>query len=144
MDYTTRRLLKRRSADKPRKDMYGEKNVNFKHGGYCVELMTPEEKEQFARDIETYLAAYPFLREAIMMDLLLEYVIIKIRLQRIRNFLFDPNIPEKDKLGAEKLADMLRRTMSLYATRMGLSYVSRQRRKPKPERKTPLEILTEK
>lgn len=126
-----------------RKARRGVDNGRYSHGGYCLDLLTDDERVQFEKDIAAYLEAYAYLEEPMMLDLLYEYEVMKIRLARIRAFLLDKNVAEMDKFGAEKLADMLRRTMSLFATRMGITYVSRQRKKDKIQRKTPLELMEE-
>lgn len=127
----------------PNRARQGTDNPSFKHGGHVVDLLTDEEATQYERDLKMYLDAYPYLKEPIMMDMIKEYVLMKIRLQRMNSWLFSAHIPESEKYGASRLADNLRRTMSLYATRMGITFVSRQRRKEKIKRKKPLEILEE-
>jgi len=123
---------------------WGLENPNFKHGGYAIqEYLTPADVEYVEKEKERYLKAYSYLKEPVMEDLLLEYLLIKLRLQRVNAYVHNPVIPEEDKVGAEKKADMLRRTFSLLATRMGISYVSRQRRKEKIERKLPFELMEE-
>ena len=121
-----------------------ELNVrNLKHGGYIVDLLTDEEKDQFENDYRKYLDYYTYLKEPVMQDMLREYLLIKIRLARLESYVFNLNIEEKEKFGADKLVNDLRRTMSLLATRMGISYVSRQRRKDKIKRELPFEIKEE-
>lgn len=121
----------------------GSDNGRYAHGGYCLDLLTDDERALFEKDIASYLEAYAYLEEPMMLDLLMEYEVMKIRLARTRAFLLDIKVPEQEKFGAEKMADMLRRTMSLFATRMGITYVSRQRKKDKIQRKTPLEMMEE-
>jgi len=125
----------------PKKARLGVDNPSFRHGGYVLDLLTEEEREQYERDMEMYLEAYPYLKEPIMRDMLKRYELCKIRLQRIESYLFDSHVVEEDKLSAQRLANDLSRVMSLLATRMGITYVSRQRRKEKVERKTPIELL---
>jgi len=123
---------------------WGMDNSQFKHGGFSQkEYLMPEDKEAIEKEKERYLEAYAYLKEPVMMDLLHEYLLIKLRLLRINAWIMNPAIPEEDKIGAEKRADMLRRTFSLLATRMGISYVSRQRRKEKLKRRLPMELMKE-
>jgi hypothetical protein len=117
--------------------------VTRKRTSVDLNLLTAEEKRVFEQDVAVYLETYPYLEEPFMMDLLYEYEFMKINLMRIRRVVFDGNIDEKEKYSQEKRADTLRRTMSLYANRMGITYVSRQRKKEKVERKTPLEMIEE-
>lgn len=133
-------MIKRKKRN-PKMARRGMANAMFKHGGYVTDLMSDDERKQYREDWKTYLDAYPYLNEPVMTDLLKRYLIMKIRLQRLEAFLMDRNIVESDKLGAQRLANDLARVMSLLATRMGITYVSRQRRKEKIKRKTPLEIM---
>ncbi len=125
----------------PSKQRVGKQNGRYQHGGYCLDLMSEEERKMFESDVQEYTQSYAYLADdPILLDLLYEYEIMKIRLRRIRGFLIDPNVPEVQKVGADKLSDSLRRTMSLYATRMGITYVSRARMKDKIAKRLPFEI----
>lgn len=106
---------------------------------YSIEMLTPEQREQYRKDIDTYLKYYPELREPVMMDLLHEYELMRLRLQMVETKIMSGEIEPKQVIKTEKLADMLRRTISLYANRMGISYVSKQRRKEQIKRKPPTE-----
>jgi len=128
----------------PNRARKGEENPMYKHGGWVkTEYLTEEDTTWIESEKKRYLDAYSYLKEPVMMDLLHEYLLIKLRLRYINAYVHNPVIPEEDKLGAEKRADMLRRTFSLLATRMGISYVSRQRRKEKLKRKLPMELFGE-
>jgi len=137
MDMTKRKQKK----SFPNRARMGMANASFKHGAYVIDLLTDEEREQYHKDIAMYLKAYPYLKEPICMDMLKHFELGKIRLQRLESYLFDPVIVEEDKISAMRLANDLLRVLSLLGTRMGITYVSRQRRKEKIQRKTPLEIL---
>jgi hypothetical protein len=121
----------------------GKQNGRYLHGGYVKELLTDEERKMYNEDMCAYLEDNPYLEDPFMLDMLHQYELMKIRLMRINSFLFDPHVPEKEKSGADKKADALRRTMNLYATRMGRTYVSRQRKKDKIRRKSPFELMQE-
>lgn len=111
-----------------------QKSVEF-----FTSQLTPEEREQYDRDMENYLKWYPYLNEPIMSDMLHEYEMMKLRLERIKRVTMNPNIDLKETITLEKMADMLRRTMSLYANRLGISFTGRQRRKEKIQRRPPTE-----
>jgi len=134
---------RKKSKRFPKKARLGMDNPSFKHGGYVLDLLTDEEREQYKEDMKAYLDAYPYLKEPMMMDMLKNYELCKIRLERLQSFLFNHVIPESEKLSGQRLANDLSRVMSLLATRMGITYVSRQRRKEKIKRQTPIELLEE-
>ncbi len=128
----------------PSKQRVGKANGRYQHGGYCLDLMTEDERKMFEDDVAEYTQTYAYLADdPILLDLLYEYEIMKIRLRRIRAFLLDPDTNEGAKVGADKLSDSLRRTMSLYATRMGITYVSRARMKDKLTKRSPFDIANE-
>lgn len=106
---------------------------------YLQTLLDDKEKEYFKKRKETYLKAYPYLKEPAMELLLGELIFMELRMRRLNERVFANTaiIAEKNEL------DGLRRTFVLYLTRMGISYISRERRKEKPKKQSPLEKLTE-
>jgi len=136
--------MKKKGKKIPQNARPGVSNPNYKHGDYVREKrLTPEDLARIQKLRKEYLEAYPYLDEPIMLDLLHEYLLIKLRLEYINAWVHNPNIAEEDKLGAEKRVDSLRRTYSLLATRMGISYVSRQRRREKVKRQLPMDLIRE-
>ena len=127
----------------PKRARKGMANAMFKHGGYVLDLLTEEERKQYEEDMELYKQDSALANDPIMMDMLKHYELAKIRLQRLESYLFNPVIPDSEKISAMRLANDLTRIISLLATRMGRTYVSRQRRREKIERKTPIELLEE-
>lgn len=136
----TEKIKKKRT---PKRARFGMSNGSFRHGGYVVDLLTEEERKQYHEDMARYKKDTALSGDLIMRDLLHHYELAKIRLQRLECYLFDPVVSDADKLSAMRLANDLTRIMSLLATRMGRTYVSRQRRKEKIVRKTPIELLEE-
>jgi hypothetical protein len=137
------RTQQKKGKKQPQKGHEGETNGNYKHGGHCVDLLNDVERERFEKYKREYLVAYPYLSEPAMADLLRETLILKIRMERINAYILGTPLGFADLHASSKLLDMLERTFSLYLTRLGLTYVSRQRMKKRGKRKTALEMITE-
>ena len=133
----------RMKAKNALKARFGDTNGNFKHGGYCEQMLNEEEKKFYEDRKKQYMKNYPYLKEPAMQVMLRHVITMEIQMERILAFLMDTHIPISESVGAGKRLDALRRTYSLYLTRMGITYVSRERRKERLKKKTPLEKLTE-
>jgi len=137
MDYL-RSQYRSRVLLMPQKSRVGPENGGFKHGGYVIFLLNEEEQKYYERKKEEYLKAYPYLNEPAMLDLLDEALLLKIRILRLWEFILSPVIPFEEVANAQGLLEKLVRTYSLYMTRLGLTYVSRQRKEK--ERMKPMGV----
>ena len=103
------------------------------------EFMSEEEREQYHRDLEKYLKAYPYLREPVALDMLKQALVSKVRVDRLTTFVLKADCTPEDLLTSQRLLDSLQRTMLLIFTRLGITFTSRQRRKEPTKVRRPTE-----
>lgn len=102
-------------------------------------LLTQEEKEYYSKQQDGYLKTYPYLKEPAMRNMLDELIFMEIRMTRLNKIVMDTNTDNATANRLEGQLNNLRRTYAVFLTRMGISYIARQRRQELVKKQSPLE-----
>jgi hypothetical protein len=104
-----------------------------------LDLLTEQEKEYYSKQQDSYLKTYPYLKEPAMRNMLDELIFMEIRMARLNKTIMDPNSEVATASRLEGQLNNLRRTYAVFLTRMGISYIARQRRQEPVKKQSPLE-----